>query len=156
MSTTFASTAATVIGVRYDCYADSTSWTVPPGSDMSSFTAAHDARCADCCAFGGMLATPVLDVDEVLVPDSTAEELFILLGLPAGTTPSAALVDGQDFLGRALLALALVPELVAVPADDLPFPAHDRRGPAFHEDLLTRLCCIGEHAAARGACVTWG
>jgi hypothetical protein len=156
MSLTFASTAAVVTGVRHDCFHDSTSWTVPVGADLRSFTAAHDARCADCRAFGGMLATRVLDVEELSVPDTTAAELFGLLGLPADTTPTSAIIDGEDFLGRALVALALMPETVGVTAQGHSVDVRSRRAPSLLESHLTQLCRIGQHAADRGACVTWG
>jgi hypothetical protein len=68
---------------------------------------AHKAECEECAHYG-IYSQAVLDVDDTLdlnVSNLNARTLLIALGLDDGDDLCGTL-DGEDFLGRVLLALA--------------------------------------------------
>jgi hypothetical protein len=109
MSVTFSIESNFTGAFTAHCYeSDLTLGPVDGHDSILPLIAAHKGTCEECSAYG-MYSQAVLDVDDTLdlnVSNLNARTLLIALGLDGEDGDLCGTVDGEDFLGRVLLALA--------------------------------------------------
>jgi hypothetical protein len=127
---------------------------------------AHKAACEECAAYG-LYSQAVMDVSDALdvnVSNLNARTLLIALGLDDGEGDLCGSLDGEDFLGRVLLALATDRDDSGVASAVIGGREVGQSGatmidcgvaPGYFADRFGALHALGQEAARLGRSVVW-
>ena len=113
----------------------------------------HSKECNECSNYQGPLLEFNRVVSEVQLSNSNASILLETLGLTGqifGALPS------EDFTGRALLAMALLPQDEGMPSIQEGNVIHGGRQPGYTQAKLAKLIELSNWAMKNKAEVTWG
>jgi len=154
MSVTFSTNPEpTVLGAYLKCW-DVIDLIIPTTLATASKDAAlHAETCNECKIYQGPLVEYNREVSEVQLSNTNAFSLLESLGL---TGESYGQLPSEDFAGRALLAMALLPSDDGMESFQEGNIIHGGRQPGYTQGKLAKLIELSNWAMKNKAEVTWG
>ena len=154
MSVTFStSPQSKIIGAKIKCweFVDLQISTVPETAELDALM--HNKECQECQNYGGALIEYDHEVNDLNLSNGNAQFLLENLGLNENLYGN---LKADDFLARALIADALLPNDPGTPTFEDGNIIYGGREPMYLQNKIARLIELCNWASAHKAEITWG